>query len=111
MRMLAKLKFENVLVNGERKAKLVGFENVLEQKDLPLNYLRYNPAFFRENDNLMTRTQNSGTWIRTGIGTVCTEEELTYLIGQMKQAGKRLTEINKRAKDKAWEGKTFEVEI
>lgn len=113
--MLAKLKFENVLVNGERRAKLVAFENILYDEDLPREYVEGDePAFLRPNDStdgFVVRLSNDPVWWGIRIGSIFTQIKLAHLISSMKQAGKRLTEINKRAKDKAWVGKTFEVEI
>lgn len=107
----AEISFKTVLDAGERMYKIIDIKNVLLKEMLPTEYISERPHFYKYNDVVFLDGEKFSISLK--INMLLTYNLLTCIIYQMKNAGSRLTDINKRiAKDrKEWAGHKFTVEI
>lgn len=99
---LASITVEKVMERGEQKFKIISFSNIKKYDELPIEYINGAPRFSRGSEETSIST-DSKTYV---IGTVISRSSFDGLIKTMKEAGTRLTEINKRIKEqqKTWNG-------
>ena len=99
---------ERVVKDGEERIKINGWENVLEDSELPKEYFRGYPFFYSHADSNWISIQ--AVWGNVfGIkkGDCLTPQQWNKLSLHLQQAGKRLSKI---LKEKKWSGR-FEVRI
>ena len=107
------IRAEKVLWHDRKRIKITGFENVQEAVNLPSQYLKGCPRFVTNGpinniDKIFITFENSKQKYLTK-GMLITESEFDEIISEMKQAGKRLAEINREI-EAEWEGE-IEVKI
>lgn len=111
--MAMKIKYEKIMDNGDRKIKLTGFKGIKTWDELPREY-RTNGVRVYDRNNILVMNTSTGYFSgQYGIDSTFTPEDFGALICELKAAGHRLAEINKRIKADAagWEGVTGEVII
>lgn len=105
--MLAKIK---LLKCKQDMYKIVGFENVLSKQDLPSDYLKNRPCFYKAafDSIFIFDVPLDFSYIKIpGIenafvittGQVLNKDELSKIIAIMKRAGQRLTDIKQKKKE------------
>lgn len=109
-----KIVFRNTLYKGDRSYKVIRWENVLSESELPREYVRYSveatPRFYatayKDGDELHVYEKDNNAYLRIEVGAVMDKQYRDRVLTTMKAAGKRLHEINQRiARDReCWEG-------
>jgi len=96
------IKYEKVWYKGEPVFKILGWENVLTESELPKEYFKERPYFYYNEyfDLLEVRAKHGGASLPHGI--FMSINDWKQVIEIMKQAGERLHNILKKEK---WQGK------
>lgn len=99
---IAKIVVEMSSHNDKECVKILGFKNIKHCNSLPPRYFKNYPRFFIIADNVLKLSfLDSMNVVKTHtfrIGDFCNRTEFEIFLGLMKEAGKRLTQINKEAK-------------
>ena len=100
----AMLHLKKVVVNGKKTSKLVGFENILRNDQLPKEYIDSAPNFYLDTASgqivmnlipMFKHINNNSFTLRFTIG----DEIDTEYIKDFKDCGERLASINKKLKE------------
>ena len=103
---------ERVIEDGRECIKILNWENVPRESELPLEYKNGTPCFLSlkeegtKKEDETIRIEYNHTWLDLYIGSVILKEQWEELEEAMKQAKRRLLKIKKQK----WYGK-FKVEI
>ena len=103
---LAKIKVEAFFKNGEEFYKILEFENIRQEKQLPHEYLLQMPKFFLSPDKSSVNicfTDYSKIpitqFFSLCLGEIMNKKEFNEILLKMKKAGERLTQIRKKERD------------
>ena len=100
---LAKIKVEAFFKNGEEFYKILEFENIRQEKQLPHEYLLQMPKFFLSPDKSSVSIfwdEISGTrFFLLCLGGIMNKKEFNEILKVIKDAGERLTQIKKEERD------------
>lgn len=111
--MAMKIKYEKIIDNGNRMIKITGFKGIKTWDELPHEYRTSGVRVYAEDEILIMNVSTNYFTRRYRIGNTFTPKDFGEFICELKAAGHRLAEINKRIKAGAagWEGVTGEVII
>lgn len=111
--MAMKIEYVKIMDNGDRKIKLTGFKGIKTWDELPREYLTSGVRVYDRDNTLVLNASTSYFTGRYSINRTFTPEDFGAFICELKAAGHRLAEINKRIKADAagWDGVTGEVII
>lgn len=115
------IKTEKVVADGEKKIKILSFENVQSKISLPTSYIQNKEDYVCKDEgylilspNVFKRTDINRSVFK--IGDVVSESVFINLIAYIKKCGKRLHDINKQIEEKnaklkdEWKGtETFTI--
>lgn len=109
--MAMKFRFKNIMEKGVKKLKLVEFSGILPHEKLPIEYLEGRPHILDATGGRVSLYINDSSWVGFRIGAEFTFDEYKDMIGHIRAAGKRLSDINKKIKEseKNWVGNEWEV--
>lgn len=111
----ATVSFEQIVECGERKFKLTGWKRVFSLKKLPAEYLKDGAYFFSydSHQDSYIHLSTKDTFFTLRIGRIVDEKEFLIINQELKDAGYRLTVINKRIKEnnKYWAGRKITIII
>jgi len=103
---------EGVVFNGKKMIKIIGFSSIVEFLDLPSEYINESPRFSMSQDPpIMIVVDNVDNFYHLSPGKCYMPDKFEHIITTMKQAGVRLTAINKKLKLEKEHSGTFTVKI
>jgi len=96
---LAKIHAKKILVRGEPRFEITGFENIIDYEDLPREYVAAKPHFYM--DELTLKIRGIRLVQNCSKHSQMSKESFEEMIQVMKECGTRLTKINAQIKERA----------